>query len=131
MTTIAFHDGNGQITGTQSGLSARNLDEYRARGLVFAEVPPGTRIEDCAIFEGKMISRIYSSARLSKSEIAADGVDVAVIDRLPDPCTLEIDGVRLEITGGRLELTADMPATYHVLLDQLPFRQWRAEIVAK
>ena len=67
----------------------------------------------------------------SKLNIAADGVDEAVLANLPDPCTVVINGEPHEVTGGSLELSADVPATYVVeIRDPFPYQRFRAEVVA-
>ena len=57
-------------------------------------------------------------AGLDKLSIAADGVDVAVLE-MSGPFTVTIDGVAHAVTD-RLEIASDMSATYTVEIDHFP-----------
>lgn len=69
---------------------------------------------------------------LSTTTIRADGQDAAIIEGMPSPCTVTIDGVDHEIEGGRLELTADQPAAWRVIVwDPFPAQFFEAVITAE
>ena len=63
-----------------------------------------------------------------KTTIAADGVDVAMLD-IPGAFTVTIDGVDHEVED-LLEIASDMPATYRVEVDHFPYLPLDVEIVA-
>lgn len=66
-----------------------------------------------------------------KLAIAADGVEIATLTGLPDPCTVLVDGVPQEVTGGVLEFSAATPGTYKVEApDPFPAQAYAADIVA-
>ena len=68
-------------------------------------------------------------AGFDKTTIAADGVDVAVLE-MPGPFTATVDGVAHAVTD-RLEIASDMPATYRVEVDHFPYLALDVEIVAQ
>ena len=68
-------------------------------------------------------------ASFDKTTIAADGVDVAVLE-MPGPFTVTIDGIEHAVAD-RLEIASDMPATYRVEVDHFPYLAIDVEIVAQ
>jgi hypothetical protein len=68
-------------------------------------------------------------ASFDKLTIAADGIDVAVLE-LPGPFTATVDGVDHAVAD-RLEIASDMPATYRVEVDHFPWLPLGVEIVAQ
>jgi hypothetical protein len=68
-------------------------------------------------------------ASFDKLTIAADGIDVAVLE-LPGPFTATVDGVAHAVTD-RLEIASDMPATYRVEVDRFPWLPLDVEITAE
>ncbi|WP_353640748.1 hypothetical protein [Mesorhizobium sp. WSM2239] len=67
---------------------------------------------------------------ISKTEIAADDIDEAVIAGLPDPVEVAIDSVTHTIEGGTLTLSSPMPATYMVKINHWPYLPFTAQITA-
>lgn len=128
---LLYHDVDGRLTGGLSGaLSPADLDDLRARGFSFVVVPDSASMASSYVVDGALVPRPVFPIELDRTDISADGTDVAVIEGLPDPCTLLIDGEPITIIGGRLELTADMPAIYSVVFDCFPAMPWLAEITA-
>ena len=68
-------------------------------------------------------------ASFDKLTIAADGIDVAVLE-LPGPFTATVDGVDHAVSD-RLEIASHMPATYRVEVDRFPWLPLDVEIVAE
>jgi hypothetical protein len=68
-------------------------------------------------------------ASFDKLTIAADGIDVAVLE-LPGPFTATVDGVDHAVAD-RLEIASDMPATYRVEVEHFPWLPLYVEIVAE
>ena len=64
----------------------------------------------------------------SKTTIAADGTDVAVLE-IPGSFTVTVDGVGHEVED-TLEIASGMPATYRVEIDQFPYLAVDVEITA-
>ncbi|KAA5604432.1 hypothetical protein F1188_16370 [Roseospira marina] len=72
------------------------------------------------------------SPMIDKTEIAANDRDAAVIENLPDPAVVMVDGETYTIKGGRLEVTSAMPATYAISVpEQFPYTALDVEIVAR
>jgi hypothetical protein len=69
-------------------------------------------------------------AGLDRLTIAADGVEVATLAGLPDPCPVTVNGQAHSVTGGVLELTADYPGDYRVEVRHFPWRDFTATITA-
>ncbi|OCP21889.1 MULTISPECIES: hypothetical protein [unclassified Ensifer] len=67
---------------------------------------------------------------ISKTQIAADDVDEAVMHGLPDPVVVKIDDVEHEVAGGSISISSPMPATYRIEIDHWPYLPFNAEIVA-
>lgn len=65
-----------------------------------------------------------------REAIVADGIDEAILDDLPDPVSVTVDGVLYEVTGGSLKITSIMKATYVVEIDHFPWMPFKAEIIA-
>lgn len=70
------------------------------------------------VVDGTIVARAPMDLAVSKTAIAADGFDEAVITGLPDPCTVIITGAvawgPAEVAGGTLTLTASMPGAFRV-----------------
>lgn len=89
-----------------------------------------TAIDDGYVVDGEIVPR--PTITVSKMQIAADDVDAAIIENLPDNCRVVIDDAEYTVQGGRLEITSPMPATYRVVVpEHFPWRELTVEIVAK
>lgn len=80
------------------------------------------------VLDGAIVDR--PTFAVSKTAIAADDLDEAVITGLPDPVTVLVDGVAHEVTGGTIAITAAMPATYRIEIDHWPYMPFNEEVVA-
>jgi hypothetical protein len=83
------------------------------------------------IMNGEIVARPVFT--ISKTEIKADGVDSAVIDGLPNPCIVTIDGVNSTVTDGTLELSTTMAHSWLITIyDQynFPFQFFRRKVTA-
>lgn len=80
------------------------------------------------VLEGEVVNKPIFA--FDKLEIAADGLDEAVMTGLPSPVTVIIDGTPHEVTGGTLEIASIMPAVYRVVIIHWPYMPFSAEVVA-
>ncbi|MBD9511642.1 hypothetical protein IB265_33340 [Ensifer sp. ENS10] len=115
---------------------AINRYGYCRRGDLELQVRPG----EAAIFgetgndvtqyvlDGAIVDRPVFT--ISKTAIAADNVDEAVITGLPDPAWVVIDGHPFEVAGGTLSISSHMPASYSLHIDHWPYMPFDAEVVA-
>ena len=69
-------------------------------------------------------------APIDRTEIRADGIDVAVLRDLPDPVLATIDGKEYKIAGGRLDFAADTPGIYVIFINHFPWKPYRVEVRA-
>ncbi|OWZ90492.1 hypothetical protein B9J07_28310 [Sinorhizobium sp. LM21] len=79
------------------------------------------------VLDGVIVDR--PAFTISKTAIAADDTDEAVITGLPDPVWVVIDGHPFEVTGGTLSVSSPMPATYHIGIDHWPYMPFDTEVV--
>lgn len=62
------------------------------------------------VSNGALTAReVWDTATLDRANIAADGVDVATLSGLPDPCWLDVNGATMNVVGGVFEITAAVP----------------------
>lgn len=128
---LLYHDEDGRITGGVSGaFSPDDLEDFRSRGFAFVVEPDGVSMVTNYVVDGHLVPRPVADIQINRTEIPADKRSKVKITGLPDPCIVEIDGEPVTVVGGLLELTADMPATYWVVFDTIPFMPWSAEITA-
>lgn len=132
---IIEHDETGRITHVVNdpvpeGLAALLLD----KGRPFIEVGSDQPKPDLAAdyIEARAVCpRPSMNVTLSKTRIAADGVDTAVISGIPDGATVRLDENEHVVTGGNIELTSTMPATYRIAVESWPCLPFEIEIVAE
>lgn len=125
MINFTLYDkATGRITGSASAPhDIALLQESDVRGVILAPYPgDGFMVEG-----GSFVVRPWLDG-FDKTEIRADGTDMAVLDGLPDPCTVVIDGQPHTVTGGRLELTAAYKGTYCVEINQFPLMPYEESI---
>ena len=67
---------------------------------------------------------------ISKTSILANGIDEAVINSLPNPTTVLVDGTPYTVTDGSFSLTSSMAATYHIQIDTWPYQHFETDVVA-
>lgn len=82
--------------------------------------------------DGFPVSRPVLLLQVSKTEIAADDTDAAVISGIPPGATLLLDGVALdEFAGGSVTLTSSLPAVYQIRVECWPYLPSEVEVVAR
>lgn len=54
-------------------------------------------------------------ASIDKTEIVANGTDLATITGLPDNTTVTVDNTTYEVTDGELEFSSDVPGTFEIV----------------
>jgi len=129
---LFYHDDQGRLTVQASGaFTPEELADFRARGEQFVLVPDDASFGQSYVLDGELAARPVAPITINRTEIPADKRSKVKIGGLPDPCVVLVDGKPVTVEGGRLELTADMPATYSIVLDQFPFMPWSAEITAR
>lgn len=84
---------------------------------------------------GEVLARTLIAPTVSKTEIAADGVDTCEIAGLPDPCEVEIRGPLsvppTEVTGGSISLQVARSGTYTVTVRREPtYKPWKGTVRA-
>ncbi|MBP0439426.1 hypothetical protein [Tianweitania sediminis] len=79
----------------------------------------------------RVVLRPQLAVTASKTTIAADGVDEAVITGIPAGITFAIDGVPSTADGAPIQLRATMPATYRLAINHFPYLPIEMEIVAQ
>ena len=82
------------------------------------------------VSDGVVTDRPLLPVSVSKTEIEADDVDVAMIEGLPQPCTVKVDGIDYVVEEGVLEIGSPMPATYTIEIDHWPYLPFKTEVVA-
>lgn len=130
------HDADGRITQTVEGEVDETFPErVAALGGTAAQVPLqdifDRRVHEIYFRDGEVVRRPIIDAAPSKLQISADGVDTSVIDGLPRPCEVVVNGEAYTIDDGRLDLTSDMPADYEIRIDHWPFMPWSATVAAR
>jgi len=93
-------------------------DEYVVEG----EANDVTQYVDTVTWEVK--DKPPLPAVLSKTTLAADGVDSITVSGLPVPCQVVLDKVQYEVPDGEFEFTVDLPGEYTLsiqVVNYLPF----------
>jgi hypothetical protein len=89
------------------------------------------RTEYANLQDATIVPRLPLGATWSKTTVTADGVDEAVLQPLPDPCTVYIDGVAEVVVGGALELSLEAPGVYRVSIDEVQHLPQEWEIIGE
>lgn len=107
----------------------RNLYYCNGCAIIRGEFSPATQY----VCGGTVIDRPTSQAVCDRSEIAADGQDVATISGLPVPCTMQVSGpvsAEIEVTDESLEFTAAIPGEYRITVEAFPMQRYEVIIHA-
>lgn len=93
--------------------------------------------EGWRLWGGVMVARepLSPAPVVSKTTIAADGIDSAVITGLPQPCRILISGIGpikdIEVPDGEVEITSTAKAKLAIsVLSTVEFAPWRVTIHA-
>ena len=73
------------------------------------------------IVTGTVADKVENPATIDKTEISADGIDVATILDLPDFTTIWFDGTEYVVTDGIFEFTIDTPGEYVIRCESFPY----------
>jgi hypothetical protein len=112
-------------------------DPFRG-GLAVAIPPPPADLTAYQathyVADGVVVERTEMAPNVSTTSIAADGIAVATIAGLPNPCTLVVTGplaqAATEITDGAVEFTADVAGDYTLSITATAFLPWSVVIHA-
>lgn len=141
LNCYVFEPDSGEIEIQQSGGSKQLVERYGDIGKTartFDRAPDG--LSDVSrLFvdpkQEKLLIRPTMSASVDRTEIRADGSDVATIKGLPDHCRVTVFDGLTEATytpSGRIvQIAADHPATYTITLDAFPHRARMFQIIAR
>jgi hypothetical protein len=126
MRTYVSYDESGRII----GISRLTDESFAIQTKTLIVAPDGYRELLHYVENGSLVPRATLNATWSKTTIAANGTDAAVLSGLPDPCTVMIDGEPHEITGGSLEFAASSPGVYRISIDEVQYLPEQWEITA-
>jgi len=70
---------------------------------------------------GVLNKKPIQQTTLSNIPVIANGVDCGVLQYLPTPCTVSMNGEVYEVTDGLLELSFDTPGEYQVTVSAFPY----------
>jgi len=126
MRTYVSYDESGRII----GISRLTDESFAIQTKTLIVAPDGYRELLHYVENGSLVPRSTLNATWSKTTIAANGTDAAVLSGLPDPCTVMIDGEPHEITGGSLEFAASSPGVYRISIDEVQYLPEQWEITA-
>jgi len=123
-----YDQATGRIRQTTYGMAAE-APLYLRQGEAWLVVDGPVNDRRQLVREGRLAARPVLT--ISKTRIKADGVDAAVIEGLPVPCTVTIDGEDTVVTDGVVELTAAAPHSWSVSIrDPFPYQRFEAVITA-
>ena len=69
---------------------------------------------------GLIVNRPTMPGTLDKPQILADGLDLATISNLPQPCTVTFSDQTYLVEDGEFAFTADIPGSYTVEVEAFP-----------
>ena len=133
---VIYDPATGMVVSTlASSIEQANPVQY-APGLAF--VPHDEEIiglDAWRVVDGEVVERRIMTPIVSTATIAADGIATAVLDNLPDTCTVTITGAvtagPVEVTGGALTLTSTQPGAITVSVRADPtHKPWETTIHA-
>lgn len=79
-----------------------------------------------------VVERPSMPIEISKTIIAADAADQAIVSGIPDGASIYLDGEEMSgFASSSLELSSSMPATYRLLVECWPYLPFEAEIAAQ
>jgi hypothetical protein len=108
-----------------------------SHALVEADSDPGTQYIQTLNGIATVVAKPELAVSIDKFEILADGIDIATLTGLPDPCEIIIDDpdptvetMTAEVSGGGFEFAAETPGVYTIEVRRFPFLPWSVQIVA-
>lgn len=85
------------------------------------------------LVDGQMADRPESEATCDRTDITADGHDIATISGLPVPCSVWITGpvmATADVDEGAIEFSASVPGEYRITVEAFPVRRYEVTIHA-
>jgi hypothetical protein len=138
--SLVFYTADGTITQTQVVPDFAVAAQVPLPGMQIALIDalPADRSDFMASFyvlAGAVIARQTMTPSLDHATIAADGVAVATITGLPDPCSVSITGVLAvaptTVTGGTISLTANAVGDLNIMVTAAPaYLPWSTTVHA-
>ena len=112
--------------------SEDRLVSLSAAGIPFVVLPGRPALDlmsEGYVEAGVLRQRLPMPITLSRTEIAADGINEAVLAGIPAGAIVTVDGEPVAHDGA-LEISSAMPATYHVHVECWPHLPFAADILA-
>jgi hypothetical protein len=127
---LLFDSGSGAAL--QEVVCPESMAELQAReGVVVLEAPAWASDAN-AYFDGNAVRQKQPlSLTLAQTTISANGTDEAVISGIPAGTTVEWpDGQIDEVTDGEARFSVDLPGTYTLIFDAVPYLRQEVTIEA-
>jgi len=125
---VQFNDA-GRILATlagQPGQTKAELEEIYETNFVWNDSAT-VNWENTWVNNGVLEDKASLTATWDSTTVVADGVAEIVLSGLPVPCTAIIDHEQtVVVTDGSLEFSADVAATYSIIVDEVAFirKEW-------
>lgn len=125
---VQFNDA-GRILATlagQPGQTKAELEEIYETNFVWNDSAT-VNWENTWVNNGVLEDKASLTATWDSTTVVADGVAEIVLSGLPVPCTAIIDHEQtVVVTDGSLEFSADVAATYSIVVDEVAFirKEW-------
>lgn len=125
---VQFNDA-GRILATlagQPGQTKAELEEIYETNFVWNDSAT-VNWENTWVNNGVLEDKASLTATWDATTVVADGVAEIVLSGLPVPCTAIIDHEQtVVVTDGSLEFSADVAATYSIVVDEVAFikQEW-------
>ena len=125
---VQFNDA-GRILATlagQPGQTKAELEEIYETNFVWNDSAT-VNWENTWVNNGVLEDKASLTATWDSTTVVADGVAEIVLSGLPVPCTAIIDHEQtVVVTDGSLEFSADVAATYSIVVDEVAFikQEW-------
>ena len=82
------------------------------------------------LHSGTVVPRPAIATTVSKTIVAADGVDVVSISNLPVPCTMIAQGQEIAVADGVVDLTFDLAGDFLIKVVAWPYLDYEVTIHA-
>ena len=126
----AMFNDEGRISvtyGGQPNQTAAQLEEIYGNNFIEGASDGSVNWENTWVNNGVLEDKASLTATWDSTTVVADGVAEIVLSGLPVPCTAIIDHEQtVVVTDGSLEFSADVAATYSIVVDEVAFirKEW-------